>query len=438
MTDGSSHDVNARIATESAAEARERQAASRRHNEGDASVKRKPRPVGLAGVAAEHLFTALCENVRDYAVFLMDADGIIRYWGEGARLMKWWTREQAEGRHLRMLYPDGGAEDGTAESHLQMAAARGEYTGEGHRVRSDGSTFLAGITLTALKDHNDTLLGFVKVTRDVSARRAVETTLSAAQGAEERQRVAEQANRLKSLFISSVTHELRGPLNAMLGNLDLLERVTPADAPQRPVVSRVLNSGRHLLQIVEDVLDVSRIEAGRMPVRSVAGRLGPPIVAALADSEAEARAKGITLTNSVSGSAMELPYWGDDTRVRQIISNLLTNAVKFTPVGGEVTVSAGTADTASDAALMGEGPWAYVRVEDTGVGIPADRMTTIFEPYGQARLSDATHGTGLGLSIARRLARLMGGDVTARSTVGVGSQFVLWLPVDASSPPVPR
>ena len=128
--------------------------------------------IGVAspGVVAR-AFTALAENVRDYAIFLMDPDGVITYWGERARHVKWWTKPQAEGAHLRFLYPDGGSEDGTAEAHLAQAAAKGEYVGEGQRVRSDGSTFWAGVTLTALRDANGTLLGFSKVTRDLTATR---------------------------------------------------------------------------------------------------------------------------------------------------------------------------------------------------------------------------------------------------------------------------
>src|SRR3954465_8106282 len=131
----------------------------------------------LSKLRAELLFTLVAENVREYAIFLMDTDGIIRCWGEGARLMKWWTRQQAEGAHLRLLYPDGGAEDGTAEAHLAHAAESGEYSGEGHRVRSDGSTFWAYVTLTAVRNSDGQLVGFTKVTRDFSARRAVESAL---------------------------------------------------------------------------------------------------------------------------------------------------------------------------------------------------------------------------------------------------------------------
>jgi PAS domain S-box-containing protein len=104
----------------------------------------------------------------------MDPQGVIRYWGEGARLMKRWTKAEAEGAHLRMLYPEGGAEDGTAEAHLRDAVAQGEYVGEGHRVRSDGSTFWAHVTLTALTARDGALLGFAKVTRDATARRLAE------------------------------------------------------------------------------------------------------------------------------------------------------------------------------------------------------------------------------------------------------------------------
>ncbi|HEX8236963.1 MAG TPA: PAS domain-containing protein [Abditibacteriaceae bacterium] len=128
--------------------------------------------------ATNPALAALAENVRDYAIFLMNRDGVIEYWGEGARLIKWWTREQAEGAHLRLLYPEGGAEDGTAEEHLRKAAEVGEYVGEGQRVRCDGTTFWGHITLTALKDSQGNLLGFAKLTRDMTARRASEAAVA--------------------------------------------------------------------------------------------------------------------------------------------------------------------------------------------------------------------------------------------------------------------
>lgn len=140
--------------------------------------------------AGNPAIAALAENVRDYAIFLMDPDGVIVYWGEGAHLMKWWTREEAEGGHLRFLYPEGGSEDGTAEEHLRQSAENGEYVGEGQRVRRDGSTFWANVTLTALRDPAGELFGFCKVTRDMTARRAQENSLAAANSAQSARDVA--------------------------------------------------------------------------------------------------------------------------------------------------------------------------------------------------------------------------------------------------------
>jgi len=129
-------------------------------------------------------FTALAENVRDYAIFLMNPQGVIIFWGEGARLMKWWLKEEAEGSHLRVLYPEEGSEDGTAEGHLRDAERLGEYTGEGRRMRRDGSTFWAGVTITRLRDEKGQILGFAKVTRDLQARRAVELAVATAHAAQ--------------------------------------------------------------------------------------------------------------------------------------------------------------------------------------------------------------------------------------------------------------
>ena len=129
-------------------------------------------------------FTALAENVRDYAVFLMDPQGVIIYWGEGARLMKWWLKEETEGAHLRLLYPEEVPEDGTAEAHLREAERLGEYVGEGQRIRRDGSTFWAGVTLTSLRDVEGQLLGFAKVTRDLQSRRAIEMAVASTNAAQ--------------------------------------------------------------------------------------------------------------------------------------------------------------------------------------------------------------------------------------------------------------
>lgn len=133
---------------------------------------------------------ALCEAVRDYAIFILNPDGLIVYWGMGAHLMKWWTPEEAEGAHLRLLYPENGSEDGTAEAHLFEAATTGEYVGEGQRTRRGGSTFWAHVALTALRNPEGRLIGFAKVTQDITKRRAMEAAVALANEAQLTREVA--------------------------------------------------------------------------------------------------------------------------------------------------------------------------------------------------------------------------------------------------------
>ena len=373
--------------------------------------------------------------MRDYAILLLDADGIITYWGEGARLMKRWTSAEAVGAHLRMFYLDGGSEDGTAEDHLITAAAHGESVSEGRRVRGDGTMFWADATLTALREADGTLLGFAKVTRDLTTRRAADAALLAATAA---QHAAEAVSAAKSEFVATMSHEVRTPINALLGYADLLDLGVegPLTDGQHVYVERLRTSAHHLLDLVEDVLDLARIDAGALPLEHALGRVGDVVVAALALVEPQARQRGLELVQDLGTQADGLSYWGEAKRVRQILVNLLANAVKFaqsrdgTP--GRITVSVG-ADTEppTGVELAGTGPWVYIRVEDSGPGIAASQLDTIFEPFAQVdrRSNNPVEGAGLGLTISRRLARRMGGDISVRSTVGVGSAFVVWLQV---------
>ncbi|HEX8359627.1 MAG TPA: PAS domain-containing protein [Longimicrobium sp.] len=169
--------------TEAQSENAEREAAYERGRLRRLGEPTKRRAIRERVRAANPALAALAENVRDYAIFLLDPDGVITYWGEGAHLLKWWTLDEAEGAHLRLLYPEGGSDDGTAEEHLRQAAESGEYVGEGCRVRRDQSTFWAHVSLTALRSPGGELFGFVKLTRDMTARRAADAALAAAIGA---------------------------------------------------------------------------------------------------------------------------------------------------------------------------------------------------------------------------------------------------------------
>jgi PAS domain S-box-containing protein len=370
----------------------------------------------------------MVERVHEYALFLMDADGVITHWGEGAQRIKEFKPEEVLGKHLSFLYPPGGAEDGTAEEHLRQAAETGEYIGEGTRVAKNRGGFPARVVLTALRRDGE-LIGFSKVTADLTRLRVVEERLR------RELREAEEGNAEKSRFLATMSHEIRTPINAILGYAELLDLEVqgPLTAGQRGYLERVRASGRHLLALIEDVLDFAREEAGRLAVEAGAGESGDAAEAAASIVRPQAEARRLRLEVTCEPGA---GYWGDERRVRQILVNLLGNAIKFTEPGGAVRVTCAPCTPEAGAEVHGAGPWTCVRVEDTGIGIPRNRLGSVFEPFVQVdnALTRTHEGSGLGLAISRRLARLMGGDLTVRSEEGRGSTFTLWLPAAAPVP----
>ena len=288
----------------------------------------------------------------------------------------------------------------------------------------------------------------VDVTTQVRARAEVEAAREA----------AEAANTAKSQFLAVMSHELRTPLNAVLGYTELMEMgiAGPVTSDQLEYHARVRGSSQHLLTLINELLDLSKIEAGHMNVSPSVVPLDRPIEAALQLVRPQATARHISLTRLPRDE--ELSVFGDDARIRQILLNLLSNAVKFTDPGGSVTLAVGESRTlpltsavalpaaaVSAAGNGASGGWVSISVRDTGHGIAPDMLDTIFQPFVQVGgATDSVYrrsqgGTGLGLAISRRLARLMRGDVTVESEPGLGSTFTLWLPValepvDVNSP----
>ena len=248
------------------------------------------------------------------------------------------------------------------------------------------------------------------------------------QEAEQGRQLAESANRAKSEFLSRMSHELRTPLNAILGFGQLLEldRRPRLASHQQGWVGQILQAGWHLLEMINDTLDLSRIEAGMLRLALAPVALEPLVAHCVAMLSPAAQQRGISLQVHIADDASQV--LGDETRLKQVVSNLLSNAVKYNVTGGQVVVRSHRLDNQT----------LEIRVLDTGLGLDEAQMAELFQPFNRlGREQSDTEGTGIGLVISRRLAELMGGTLTADSVAGVGATFVLRLPLADLQQPHP-
>ena len=386
---------------------------------GDA--KRETAPIAHTRFATtiEHggrIYQLMVEAVQDYAIFMLDPDGYVASWNTGAERIKGYSAAEIIGQHFSVFYPQEAVASSHPQRELKIAVAKGRFEEEGWRVKKDGGQFWANVVITAVRDETGALVGFAKVTRDLTERRNAELK---AQEDARRVAVSETANVAKSEFLTAMSHELRTPLNAIGGYTELLTLGLggPTTPEQLDYLERIRRSQQHLLGIISDLLNFSRIEAGtltydirRLSLKQVIDG-GVPLI------EPQAAAKAIVL--KARTTAHDCLVLGDRAKVAQILLNLLSNAVKFTDSPGTVTVE-----------CKESGNVASMDVVDTGVGIPPDKLEAIFEPFVQLgrSLSSAHEGTGLGLAISRELARAMKGNLTVSSNVGSGSTFTLPLP----------
>jgi PAS domain S-box-containing protein len=347
---------------------------------------------------------------------MLDPSGRVASWNEGAERIKQYRAEEIMGRHFSTFYPPEDLVTGKPDWELEVAERDGRVEDEGWRVRKDGTRFWANVVITALRNPRGELIGFTKVTRDLTERRRAETeALDAARRVAE----AEAANRAKSEFLASMSHELRTPLNAIGGYTELIAMGIrgPVNEAQLGDLEKIRRSQRHLLNIINDLLNFSRIEAGQVVYESgpVPMRESLDGVATMLDPQAAEKEILFVRRECPEG----VVAYADRVKVDQIILNLCSNAIKFTEAGGRVELR-----------CESRGDRVAVIVSDTGAGIPPDQADRIFEPFVQLGrgLTTQHEGTGLGLAISRDLARAMGGDLIVQSEVGKGSAFTLTLP----------
>jgi PAS domain S-box-containing protein len=321
----------------------------------------------------------------------------------------WGARVVPEDRERMQRDMGGVMERGEREMDFSFRIVRPD--GEVRWVEGSAEFFYA---------EDGTPLRMVGVNIDVTERVRLDESERAARAEAERARAAaEEANRAKSEFLAVMSHELRTPLNAIGGYAELIELGIrgPVTDPQREDLRRIQASQKHLLGLINEVLNYARVEGGALSYE-----LGDvPLAAVIASAEAmvrpQVRARGLTL--AVQPVDPALNAHADAEKLQQILLNLLSNAVKFTPAGGSIEIDCAPADGT-----------VAVNVRDTGIGIPSDRLDSVFEPFVQVgrALNNPAEGAGLGLAISRDLARGMGGDLVARSTLGAGSTFTVLLP----------
>jgi PAS domain S-box-containing protein len=374
---------------------------------------------------------ALLQGVRDYAIYTISPQGRISSWHRGAELLKGYTAEEAVGMAFAELFTPGDRAAGQPEHELQVASETGEYTGEGWRVRKDGSLVEVAVVLTALRGPRGELLGFLKLTQNITARRAEARAIEEALRAAQRARAeAERASQSKGEFLATLSHELRTPLSAILGWAQVLERGVLDTQTLRHGLEAISRNARQQVRLVEDLLDMTRIESGQLRLDLQRIELDGVVAAAVEAALPTAAGRGLTLRTRFGEGPV--PVLGDEARLQQALGNLLANALKFTPRGGQVDVT-----------LERRGADAVVTVSDTGQGIDPEFLPRLFERFQQQDGTTTRRhgGLGIGLAIVRQLMLLHGGSVQAHSEgPGRGASFSLCLPalgVEAADPAAP-
>ena len=376
---------------------------------------------------SEERFRLLVEGVADYAIFMLDVNGKVASWNVGAQRIKGYAADEIIGKHFSIFYPQEVVDSGWPEHELREATATGRFVDTGWRVRKDGTTFWANVTITAMRDDAGKLLGYAKLTRDLTERRRAEAMQVASLERDEildaernARMTAQRATRVKDEFLATLSHELRTPLSAILGWTQVLLRgQATGAADQRRAIEVIDRNARAQVQLIDDLLDLSRIMTGklRLDLRQVA--IIDVVQAAIDSAGPAAAAKEIRLISLLDPGRAVVN--GDASRLQQVVWNLLTNAIKFTPRGGQVQIL-----------LQRVNSHVELNVSDTGVGIPASFLPQVFERFSQRDGSStrAHGGLGLGLAICRQLVELHGGSIRAASPgEGLGSTFSVNLPV---------
>lgn len=375
---------------------------------------------------SEEHFRLLVSGVRDYAIFMLDTKGYVASWNTGAQLIKGYTATEIIGQHFSIFYLPEEVAAGKPAHKLELAERDGVYREEGWRVRKDGSLFWASVVITALYDESGTLRGFGKVTRDLTERKLAEEVQQQVRERElqlaraEAARAEAEANvRLRDTFLSSTAHELRTPVTSVLGYALLLQRRLDRgeftlDRIQKPLHA-ITDQAQRLERLTSMLLDITRLEHGKLVLELRPIDLCESIAQVV--QELQLLTEQHTITVELPSSPIIVS--GDDLRIEQAIYNLIQNAIKYSPAGGTITVTA-----------QQDAQQAVITVTDEGVGIPAEDLPYVFDRFYRAtNISQGNiSGIGLGLYLVKEFVGLHSGTVDIQSVVGQGTTFRVTLP----------
>jgi PAS domain S-box-containing protein len=363
------------------------------------------------------VLAAIVESSDD-AIIGKTLDGRIRTWNAGAERVFGYTAEEAIGRSITMLMPPDRVHE---EAMIVATLSRGERIDhyETERVTKDGRRIHISLSVSPIRDATGTIVGAAKIARDVTMRKMIDERREEALTREQAARSsAEQANRAKDAFLAMVSHELRSPLSPILAWVRMLQQGVLDEAKTQRALASIERSARAQAQLVDDLLDISRIVFGKLRLQMATVNLDAVTTAAVEMGRPAADAKGIRLDVLLDRDPVSVT--GDAQRLQQVIWNLVSNAIKFTPSGGEIRVTLNRMDAG-----------VQIAVSDTGRGIAPEFIPHLFESFQQAETGPTrTHGgLGLGLAIVRHIVELHGGTVQAASEgEGRGATVSVWLP----------
>ncbi|AFZ19689.1 response regulator [Allocoleopsis franciscana] len=368
---------------------------------------------------SEERFRLLLENVTDYAIFFLDTQARVIRWSLGAERILGYQEPEILGKPSSIIFTPEDIEQGADQQELEIAVTEGRAENERWHIRKDGSWFWGSGIVTPLRNEQGQIRGFSKIMRDFTERKRAEDERNQLLAREQEARAAaEAANRLKDEFLATLSHELRSPLNAMLGWTRLLNSRQFDAATTARALQTIERSAKSQAQLVEDLLDVSRIIQGKLRLNTRPVELVSVIEAAIETVRPAAQAKEIGLQCVLDPATG--PVAGDSDRLQQVIWNLVSNAIKFTPKEGCVQVQ-----------LERVNSHVEITVKDTGKGIDPEFVPYVFERFRQADSSSTRvySGLGLGLAIVRHLVELHGGTVRAHSEgEDKGATFTVKLP----------